>query len=54
MGAASRLNWAQYLYQFRWGVFAIALATAIFPTLSADALDADKEKFIGGCGGEFV
>ena len=33
-GAAARLNWAQFLYQFPLGVFAIALATAIFPTLS--------------------
>lgn len=36
-GAAARLNWAQYLYQFPLGVFAIALATAIFPKLSSDA-----------------
>jgi len=48
LGAAARLNWAQYLYQFPLGVFAIALATAIFPALSADALDANKEKFIPG------
>src|SRR6266566_4549452 len=48
LGAAARLNWAQYLYQFPLGVFAIALATAIFPTLSADALDADKQKFLAG------
>ncbi|HEV8608095.1 MAG TPA: murein biosynthesis integral membrane protein MurJ [Tepidisphaeraceae bacterium] len=48
LGAVARLNWAQYLYQFPLGVFAIALATAIFPTLSADALDANKQKFIGG------
>src|SRR5688572_9318291 len=48
LGAAARLNWAQYLYQFPLGVFAIALATAIFPTLSADALDANKEKFLTG------
>src|SRR4051812_25259788 len=38
-GATQRLNWAQYLYQFPLGVFAIALATAIFPKLSADAID---------------
>lgn len=44
-GAAVRLSWAQLLYQFPLGVFAIALATAIFPTLSADAMDADREKF---------
>jgi putative peptidoglycan lipid II flippase len=36
-GAAARLNWAQFLYQFPLGVFAIALATAIFPKLSSDA-----------------
>ncbi len=36
-GAAARLAWAQYLYQFPLGVFAIALATAIFPKLSRDA-----------------
>ena len=36
-GAAARLNWAQFLYQFPLGVFAIALATAIFPKLSTDA-----------------
>jgi putative peptidoglycan lipid II flippase len=44
-GAAPRLFWAQLLYQFPLGVFAIALATAIFPTLSDDALDANREKF---------
>ena len=44
-GAVARLNWAQFLYQFPLGVFAIALATAIFPTLSADAMDADAGKF---------
>jgi putative peptidoglycan lipid II flippase len=44
-GAVARLNWAQFLYQFPLGVFAIALATAIFPGLSADALDADRQKF---------
>src|SRR5438874_4763005 len=37
-GATQRLNWAQFLYQFPLGVFAIALATAIFPKLSADAV----------------
>lgn len=45
VGAAARLNWAQFLYQFPLGVFAIALATAIFPSLSADALDHDRGKF---------
>jgi putative peptidoglycan lipid II flippase len=44
-GAVARLNWAQLLYQFPLGVFAIALATAIFPTLSTDAMDADKTRF---------
>jgi len=44
-GAVARLNWAQLLYQFPLGVFAISLATAIFPTLSADAMDRDQEKF---------
>lgn len=45
IGAAARLNWAQMLYQFPLGVFAIAVATAIFPSLSADAHDRDGEKF---------
>ncbi|MGD1278267.1 MAG: murein biosynthesis integral membrane protein MurJ [Tepidisphaeraceae bacterium] len=45
LGAVARLNWAQFLYQFPLGVFAIALATAIFPGLSADALDANHDKF---------
>src|SRR3712207_2305553 len=45
MGAPARLNLAQFLYQFPLGVFAIALATAIFPSLSSDALDRDREKF---------
>ena len=48
LGAAPRLWWAQNLYQFPLGVFAIALATAIFPALSAYALDADREKFRAG------
>ena len=47
-GAAPRLWWAQNLYQFPLGVFAIALATAIFPALSTDAQDADREKFREG------
>jgi putative peptidoglycan lipid II flippase len=48
-GAAARLNWAQFLYQFPLGVFATALATAIFPKLSTDALgtDTDRERFRG-------
>jgi putative peptidoglycan lipid II flippase len=44
-GATQRLNWAQFLYQFPLGVFATALATAIFPRLSADALDLDRDRF---------
>jgi putative peptidoglycan lipid II flippase len=44
-GAPRRLDLAQYLYQFPLGIFAIALATAIFPGLSADALDKDRQKF---------
>lgn len=44
-GAVARLSWAQFLYQFPLGIFAIALATAIFPTLSADALNADRTAF---------
>src|SRR5580704_1401192 len=45
IGAAARLNWAQMLYQFPLGVFATAVATAIFPSLSIDAHDKDGEKF---------
>jgi len=45
MGAPARLNLAQFLYQFPLGVFAIALATAIFPGLSADAMDQDRTRF---------
>jgi putative peptidoglycan lipid II flippase len=45
IGAAARLNWAQMLYQFPLGVFATAVATAIFPSLSIDAHDLDCEKF---------
>ena len=44
-GAAARLNWAQFMYQFPLGVFAIALATAIFPRLSSDALDEGRQQF---------
>jgi len=44
-GATQRLNWAQFLYQFPLGVFAIALATAIFPKLSADAHDPGRRRF---------
>jgi putative peptidoglycan lipid II flippase len=45
LGATRRLDLAQLLYQFPLGVFAIALATAIFPSLSAEALDHDREGF---------
>jgi putative peptidoglycan lipid II flippase len=45
MGAPARLNLAQFLYQFPLGVFAIALATAIFPGLSADAMEKDRTRF---------
>ncbi len=45
LGAPRRLDVAQFLYQFPLGVFAIALATAIFPGLSAEALDANRERF---------
>ena len=44
-GAPTRLDRAQTLYQFPLGVFAIALATAIFPSLSADAMNKDRKKF---------
>jgi putative peptidoglycan lipid II flippase len=44
-GATQRLGWAQYLYQFPLGVFATALATAIFPRLSADAHNEDRTQF---------
>ena len=47
MGAPARLNVAQFLYQFPLGVFAIAIATAIFPSLSAEALSTDRERFRG-------
>ncbi|HEV2295057.1 MAG TPA: murein biosynthesis integral membrane protein MurJ [Tepidisphaeraceae bacterium] len=44
-GATQRLNWAQFMYQFPLGIFAIALATAIFPKLSEGALDLDRTQF---------
>lgn len=44
-GATQRLNWAQFMYQFPLGVFAIALATAIFPKLSEGAIGADRTQF---------
>ena len=45
MGALSRLDVAQFLYQFPLGVFGIALATAMFPRMSGDALDVDLTAF---------
>jgi putative peptidoglycan lipid II flippase len=45
LGAPRRLDLAQFLYQFPLGIFAIALATAIFPGLGADALDKDRSRF---------
>ena len=45
MGAPRRLDLAQVMYQFPLGVFAIALATAIFPALSAEALEKDRRQF---------
>jgi putative peptidoglycan lipid II flippase len=44
-GALARLNWAQFMYQFPLGVFATAMATAIFPQLSGDAGQASKGRF---------
>jgi putative peptidoglycan lipid II flippase len=44
-GATQRLNWAQFMYQFPLGVFAIALATAIFPKLSEGAAHEDRSEF---------
>jgi putative peptidoglycan lipid II flippase len=45
VGSVFRLYIAQILYQFPLGVFAIAVGTAIFPGLGADALDSDRAKF---------
>lgn len=45
LGALTRLDMAQMLYQFPLGIFAIALATAIFPGLSSDALEHDRSRF---------
>ena len=45
VGSVFRLYVAQILYQFPLGVFAIAVGTAIFPGLGADALDHDRAKF---------
>ncbi len=44
-GAPARLDLAQFLYQFPLGIFAIALATAIFPGLSGEALAKDRDAF---------
>jgi len=45
LGATRRLDLAQLMYQFPLGVFAIALATAIFPRLAAGAVEAGREEF---------
>jgi putative peptidoglycan lipid II flippase len=47
MGAPRRLDIAQFMYQFPLGVFAIALATAIFPKLSEGAFDTNRDQFRG-------
>lgn len=44
-GAAARLDLAQFMYQFPLGVFAIALATAIFPTLGREATNPQGDGF---------
>jgi len=46
-GDVAALNWSQRLYQFPLGVFGIAIATAIFPALSAAA-----SRFMGDGGGD--
>jgi putative peptidoglycan lipid II flippase len=45
LGATRRLELAQLMYQFPLGVFAIALATALFPSLSAGAVDTNRQRF---------
>jgi len=45
LGAVRRLDVAQVLYQFPLGIFAIAIATAIFPRLSSSALNPDRTEF---------
>jgi putative peptidoglycan lipid II flippase len=45
LGAPRRLDLAQFLYQFPLGIFAIALATAIFPHLSHESLEQDRGRF---------
>jgi putative peptidoglycan lipid II flippase len=49
LGVTRRLDLAQLMYQFPLGVFAIALATAIFPSLSAGGADTDKTEFKRVC-----
>lgn len=44
-GAPARLAIAQFMYLFPLGIFATALATAIFPSLSSDALEKDRTQF---------
>lgn len=46
-GAPARLAVAQFMYLFPLGIFATALATAIFPLLSGDALERDQTAFRG-------
>jgi putative peptidoglycan lipid II flippase len=48
-GATRRLELAQLMYQFPLGIFAIALATAIFPRLAALAADPDRSQFKQVC-----
>lgn len=45
LGATRRLELAQLMYQFPLGIFAIALATALFPSLAAGAVDRDRQRF---------
>jgi putative peptidoglycan lipid II flippase len=49
LGATRRLELAQLMYQFPLGIFAIALATAIFPRLSALAAETDRTQFKQTC-----
>ena len=44
-GAPARLAIAQFMYLFPLGIFATALATAIFPSLSSEALEQDRTAF---------
>lgn len=45
VGAPVHLDRAQTMYQFPLGIFAIAIATAIYPGLSASAASEDKTEF---------